>query len=287
MKHLLKSILATGAILGAALGAAAAQELPINGDFRGGPSRHHVVPGWSCSSGGGVRLFPLRHGKQMLELVAAPNSPKIAVSDLHGVAPGALEVKADVSGRGVVALGFEAFDASRRTVVQSGRQPWRLTDVNSRIKFNFPLNAPGIACVRITLTAEPGSVARFSGVEAEIHYGSAPAPAPAPLSPPPPPPAPMLAHEGFYELDSLPAVAVYRAQIPAGRVIAFRLGEHRGQWWSVAPGCDPRICRIDLKHRHKGRSYAKIELGGVYRGTTNVEFVHPSGRRVIVQFTSL
>ena len=285
MKHLFKSIFATGAILGAALCAEAAQDLPINGDFRGVPSRHHIVPGWSCSPGGGARLFPRRHGKQTLELIAAPNVPKIAVSDLQQVAPGVLEVKADVNGRGVVALGFEAFDASRRTVVQSGKQPWQLTDVNARIKFNFPINAPGAAYVRITLTAEPGSVARISDVEAEMHYAPAPAPAPAPV--PPPPPVQMLTHEGFYTLESLPPVSVFQASVPAGRAIAFRLGEHRGYWWSVAPGYDPRICRIDLNHRHKGRTYAKIELSGMSRGTTNVEFVNPAGKRVIVRFTSL
>lgn len=294
MKHLFKSIFATGAILGAALCAEAAQDLPINGDFRGVPSRHHIVPGWSCSPGGGARLFPRRHGKQTLELIAAPNAPKIAVSDLQQVAPGVLEVKADVNGRGVVALGFEAFDASRRTVVQSGKQPWQLTDVNARIKFNFPINAPGAAYVRITLTAEPGSVARISDVEAEMHYAPAPAPVPSPAPapapapvPPPPPRAQMLMHEGFYTLESLPPVAVFQASIPAGTDIDFKLGEHHGQWWSVAPGYDPRICRIELKHKHKGRSYAKIELNGMYRGTTNVEFVNPVGKRVIVQFTSL
>ncbi|MBP5531221.1 MAG: hypothetical protein J6Y54_04240, partial [Lentisphaeria bacterium] len=258
------------------------------GDFRGVPSRHHVVPGWSCSPGGGARLFPRRHGKQTLELIAAPNAPKIAVSDLRQIGPGVLEVKADVNGRGVAALGFEAFDASRRTVIQSGKQPWQLTNIDSRIKFNFPINAPGVAYVRITLTAEPGSFARFSDVEAEMHYGPAPAPAPAPVPvAPPPPQAQMLTHEGFYTLESLPPVSVFQASVAAGSDITFKLGEHRGQWWSVAPGYDPRICRIELKHKHKGRSYAKIELNGMYRGTTNVEFVHPTGRRVIVQFTSL
>lgn len=293
MKHLFKSIFVTGAVIGAALCAQAGQDLPINGDFYGAPTRHHIVPGWR-STPGGVRLFPRRGGKQILELIAPPNGPKIAISEQQQIMPGMLSIKADVSGRGVAALGFEAFDASRRTVIQNGKQQFQLSGVRGRYKFSFPVNAPGVAFVRITLTAEAGSIARFSDVDAEMHYAPAPAPvapAPAPAVPAPPAlPAPqMLMHEGFYTLESLPPVSVFQASVPAGSDIDFKLSENpaAGQMWTLAGAYDARICRIEMKHKFKGVGYAKIELNAMYRGTTNIEFVNPAGKRVIVQFTSL
>lgn len=297
MNHLSKTIFAACAVAGAVLCARAGQDLPINGDFYGLPSRTHIAPGWQ-SSPGGVRFYPGRKpGKQILELIAPPNAAKIAVTDLHQVSAGVLEIEADVSGRGVVSLGFEAYDGSRSRMVASGRQSWQLTDIPAKIKFNFPLHDPSVAFVRITLTAEPGTIARFADVEAEMKYGQAPMP---PLPPPPPPvprpvpapaPAPQtLMHDGFYTLESLPPVSVFRADVPAGRDIDFKLGEHpsRNQYWNLAGGYDPRICRIEMEHKHKhGRSYAKIELKGMYRGKTRVEFVNAAGKRVIVHFTSL
>lgn len=297
MKKLFRSFLAAGAVLGAALCASAGHELRINGDFYGLPSRTHIAPGWS-SSPGGVRFFPgNKPGKQILELVAHRTGGKVAVTDLHQVGVGVLEVEADVSGRGVASLGFEAYDASRRRLVQNGRQSWQLTDIPAKIKFNFTLNDPAVAFVRITLTAEAGSIARFSDVEAEMKY----APPPAPVTPPPPPSAPaplpppqpaaqLLMHDGFYALESLPPVSVFQASVPAGRDIDFKLGEHpsRRQYWNVVGNYDARICRVELKHKYKhGMSYLKVELNAMYRGTTNVEFVNPAGKRVIVQFTSL
>lgn len=295
MKNFFKSFFAAGAVLGTALCANAGHDLRINGDFYGGPTRTHIAPGWSASPGG-VRFFPGRKpGKQILELIGHRNAPKVAVTDLHQVGVGVLEVEADVSGRGVAALGFEAYDSSRRRLVQSGRQPWQLTDIPAKIKFNFTLNDPAVAFVRITLTAEPGSIARFSDVEAEMKY----APPPAPVAPPPPPaPAPLppppaaqaLMHNGFYTLETLPSVSVFQATVPAGRDIEFKLSEHpmRRQYWNVVGNYDARICRVEMEHKHKhGRSYLKVELNAMYRGTTNVEFVNPAGKRVIIQFTSL
>ena len=290
MKNLVKSIFAAGAVIGAAFCADAGQDLHINGDFYGPPSRTHIAPGWT-SSPGGVRFFPGRKpGKQILELIAHRSSPKVAVTDLHQVAAGVLEVEADVSGRGVASLGFEAYDASRSRLVQNGRQSWQLTDIPAKIKFNFALTDPAIAFVRITLTAEAGSVARFSDVEAEMKYGPAPvAPVPA-VAPAPTPAAQPLMHDGFYTLETLPPVSVFQANVPAGRDIDFKLSEHpsRRQYWNVVGNYDARICRVEMEHKHKhGMSYLKVELNAMYRGTTNVEFVNPAGKRVIVQFTSL
>ena len=100
----------------------------------------------------------------------------------------------------------------------------------------------------------------------------------------------MLVHDGFYQLEGLPPVAVYQASVPAGRDIDFKLGEHpaRGQYWTLVGNYDPRICRVEMKHKAKhGRAYAKVELKGLYRGTTRVEFVNPAGKRMIVHFSSL
>ena len=296
MKNLFKSFFAAGAAVGIAFCADAGQDLHINGNFYGGPTRTHIAPGWTTSPGG-VRFFPgSKPGRQILELVSHRRAPKIAVTELHQIGAGVLEVKADVSGRGFASLGFEAYDATRSRMVQNGKQSWQLTDIPARIKFNFPITDPAAAFVRITLTAEPGAIARFADVEAEMKYG--PAPAPAPVAPPPPAPAPLppppaaqlLTHDGFYALETLPPVAVYQASIPAGRDIDFKLGEHpsRRQYWSVVGNYDARICRIKAEHKHKhGRSYLKVELNAMFRGTTNVEFVNPAGKRLIVQFTSL
>ena len=290
MNHLFKSFFAAGAAF-VTLCATAGQDLPINGDFYGAPSRHHIVPGWRTLTPGGARLFPWRNGKQVLELSSRRN-PKVAVSEMHQAGVGLLEIDADVSGRGTVSLGFEAYDASRRVLIQNGKQSWPLSGVESEIKFAFQLTDPRIAFVRITLTAEPGSVARIRDVDAELKY----APAPVPAAPLPPPPAPaaavpaaqMLMNDGFYALESLPAVAVFQASVYAGKDIDFKLGEHHNQMWNIAPGYDARVCRVELERKFKhGMRYLKVELNGMYRGTTNVEFVNTNGKRVIVQFTSL
>ena len=291
MNQLFKTLFATGAVFGAALCAEAGYDLPINGDFRGVPSRHHIVTGWRGSRGGTARLFPRRHGKHILELIAAPNAPKVAFSEMCPTGPGVLEVDADVSGRGTASLGFEAFDANRN-LVMSGKQPWQLTDIRAKIKFNFQLNNPAIASVRITLTAEPGSVARFSDVDAEMNYAP-PAP-PVTVAPPAPPagatPAPQaLVHDGFYYIDNLPPVAMYQATVPSGDDIEFKLSENinAGQLWSPLAGYDARICRVEIKHKRKGVDYAKVELKGFMRGTTDVVFVNPAGKRFVVRFTSM
>ena len=294
MKHLSKSIFTVGAAF-VALCAVAGHDLPINGDFYGVPSGKHIVPGWSLNSRRGARLFPVKHGKQMLELAASPAAPKIAFSELQPAGPSFLEVDAEVSGTGSASLGFEAYDATRTKLLQSGKQPWALTGISTEIKFNFQLTDPNIAFVRILLIAEPGSVARFYDVDAELKYGAAPVPPPqvAPVPPPAPVPAPAarqtLMHEGFYALESLAPVTEFQVAVPAGRDVDFKLGEHpsRGQYWSLAGSYDARICRIEMKHKRKGYSYAKIELNAMYRGTTTVEFVNPAGKRVIVHFTSL
>ena len=83
---------------------------------------------------------------------------------------------------------------------------------------------------------------------------------------------------------------MFQVNLPPGRDIDFKLGEHPSlrQYWSVAGGYDPRICRIEAEHKHKrGVSYFDVELKAMFRGTTKIEFVNPAGKRVIVRFTSL
>ena len=287
MNHLFKSFFAAGAAF-VTLCASAGHDLPINGDFYGAPSRHHIVPGWRTLTPGGARLFPWRNGKQILELSSRRN-PKVAVSEMHPAGVGILEIDADVSGRGTASLGFEAYDASRRILVQNGKQSWPLSGIESEIKFAFQLTDPRIAFVRITLIAEPGSVVRFRDVDAELKYAPAPVPPPppAPAAPAAVPAAQMLMNDGFYAIETLPEVSVFQASVPAGHDIDFKLSEHPGQYWTQVGGYDARICRIEMKHKFKGVGYAKIELNAMYRGTTNIEFVNPAGKRVIVQFTSL
>jgi len=285
MNRLFKTIFAVGTIVGASLCAVAAYDLPINGNFR--DAAGHRATGWILPAHG-VRFYPQHRGKHMLELFAAPQAPNIAATDLYPIGPGTLEVKADISGRGVASLGFEAFDASRSRIVQSGRQQWQLNDVPGRIKFNFPLSDPSIAYVRITLTAEPGSVARFTDVEADMHYAPAPMP-PAPV--PTPVPAPQaLVHNSFFHLSTLPPVSEFTASVYAGSDIELKLSEHpsRGQVWSHTGAYNPRVCRVEIDHKHrKGQSYAKIELKGLHRGTTRLIFSNPAGKQVIIHFTSM
>ena len=286
MDRLFKTFFAVGAVVGVSLCAAAGHDLPINGDFRGAPGRRMSIPGWSFPARG-VRLIPRHKGKHTLELFATPGAPNAAASELHPTGPGTLEVKADMNGRGIGSLGFEAYDASRSRIVQSGRQDWRLTDVPARVKFNFRLSDPSIAYVRITLTAEAGSVVNFYDVDAEMHYAPAPVPPPVPAPAPAVAPQP-LAHHGTYHLSTLPPVSVFHTAVYPGRDIEFKLTEHRGRMWTLASGYDPRVCRVEMEHKFKrGTAYLKVELKAVYRGVTNVEFVNNDGKRVIVQFTAL
>lgn len=283
MNRFFTSACVLGAALGAALTAAAGHDLPINGTFLGTPSPRHVAPGWNTGPGGFARLLRAhRRGRHVLELTAAPNAPKLAYSEIRQAYPGMLQVGADVFGRGTASLGFEAFDAARR-LVTSGRQSWQIRDYPAKLKYVFDATDPAISFVRIILTAEAGSVARFYDVEAEI--SAAPAPAPVP----PPPAAQYLVNDQFYPLHALQPVTVFQAAIPAGSDIEFKLGEDpgRNRYWSIVPSYDVRVCRVELKHRHKGHPRASIGLKAYIRGTTNVEFVNTDGRRVIVQFTGL
>ena len=282
MMHLSKSIFAVGAAF-VALCAVAGHGLPINGEFHGSPGNNHRIPGWRTTTAGGIRFFPLPEGRHMMQLTSRRH-PKVAVSDLHSVTPGVLELGADVSGVGTASLGFEAYDASQRIIVQSGKQSWQLSETNARIKFNFPVTDPNVAFIRITLTAEAGSVARFTDVNAVFKYGSAPVP------PPPPPVAQPLMDGGFYTLESLPPVAVFQVAVPSGRAISFKLGQvpMAGEHWGICRAYDPNVCRFGLQRARVNSPYTRVTLKAVRPGTTTLEFFNRNaGKRVIIHFTAL
>ena len=158
-------------------------DLPINGDFRGRPSGYSPAPGWTLTAdGGAARILPTRDRNEFcLELAAPPTRSQSAVSALHPLPGSVLKLEAKVSGSGSASVGYETFDGSRRTVIAADRQVVRLAPGDQKVKRYFTLTAPA-KYIRIRLTAEAGSLARFRDVEAEVSGPvlTAPQAAPAP-----------------------------------------------------------------------------------------------------------
>lgn len=279
------AILATLTVL-----AAPDHDLHINGHFRGQAQGFSPAPGWTLTAdGGNARILPgYKPGKFMLELLAAQDRSQSVVSALHPVFGNAIEIKADVKGRGYATLGFEAFDQSGTRLLSADKQTCRL-DGLPELKFKryFYVNSPA-QMIRVRLSAEPGSTAIFRDVEAEMKLlpgapapapapgtiaapapapavvaAPAPAPAPAVVAAPAPAPAaapapapvsgPVLVHKQYVPWRSLGPVSHFQVQIPVGSEIEFKLEEHRNcsLYWNVV-SYDARICRIKQDHDRDG-----------------------------------
>ena len=295
MNGVFRSVVTVGAVC-CALSASAGIDLHVNGHFRGAATAAGgIATGWYTTSGGAAQLLPgKKPGKHILELSAPAGAYKIAYSDCHTVRGNVLKISVDISGTGSAAIGFEGLDSTRTKVIQSDRRVMPLSEFKSEVKFHFPISSADVNCVRIILTAEPGSVARFGDVDAEFENAPvAPAPAPAPIAPAPAAGGQVLINDGYYSLKSLAPITVFQASVPIGSDIDFELGENisAGQVWSVV-NYDPRSCRIKLEHDRDGtwpfiREKAEIEIKPYRRGLFRVEFANANGKRVIVNVTGM
>ena len=293
--------------------AADSDDLHLNGHFRGALPGAVIAPGWTASAGAVTRLLPDKPGKAILEVSAPANAATVVVSGLHEVRGNLLKLKVEIQGRGTASIGFEAFDAYRNRVIASDRRQFPLGARFHDAKTTFDLNIPDIRYIRISLTADPGSVVRFRDVEAEFKIVSvAPPPPviPAPVAPPPPPapPAPVappppavvpavpipaatltIFDDRFYAFHRLRPVEVAHVLLPYGSDIEFDLEEHhrRRIFWQVE-GYDPAVCRVKLEHDRghgPGRpDKAEIEIKGIAPGFSKVT-LSGGGKRVIVYVT--
>ena len=177
-------------------------DLPINGDFRGNPVGYSPAPGWTLTAdGGNANILPTNDRDDfILELRAAPGRSQSVVSELHRLPGNMLKLELKVSGIGNASAGYEAYDATGRILVGSDRQQVALTGFDQKIKRYFTLPRQA-GFVRIRLTAEAGSTARFRDVDADVSAVPAQAapqngiaaPAPGAIAAPPaatPAPAP-------------------------------------------------------------------------------------------------
>ena len=205
-------LLALGALWAGMLGADGI-DLPINGDFQGRPGGYSPAPGWYLSAdGGAARILPTRDRNEFcLELAAVPTRPQSVVSAMHPLSGSVLKLEVKFSGRGTASVGFETIDEAQRTVIASGRQTVRLAPRDQKLKCCFNLTAPA-RYIRIRLTAEAGSLARFRDVEAELSgpvlSTAAPvtvaAPAPGTIAAPAPAPLPLRPRQRRLLLRRLP-----------------------------------------------------------------------------------
>ena len=92
---------------------------------------------------------------------------------MHPLSGGVLKLEVTFSGKGTVSVGYEALNEAQSTVVASDRQVLKLVPNDMRLKRYFILKVPA-RYIRIRLTAEAGSLARFRDVEARL---SGPVPA--------------------------------------------------------------------------------------------------------------
>ena len=287
-------------------------DLPINGDFRGPASGYCPAPGWTLTpDGGNARILPTPGRKDfMLELRAAPKRPQSVGSDLHRLPGNLLKLELKLRGSGTASAGYEAFDATGRTMIATDRQTVILSAYDQKIKRHFPL-PPQAKFIRIRLTAENGAVAVFRDVDAEVSFAppppppgtvAAPPPPPAPgtvAAPPPPPSVPpplprppykLLQNGRYYAYAVLTHDEHFEIALPPGAEIRFELGENPGRRypWQVV-SYDPNICRVMLGYGRAGlsprREKAAILLQAVYRGRTDVVFT--CGRKKLtVHFTT-
>lgn len=169
-------------------------DLPINGDFRGQPVGYSPAPGWTLTAdGGNANILPTNDRDDfILELRAEPGRGQSVVSELHRLPGNMLKLELKVSGIGNASAGYEAYDATGRTLLGSDRQQVALTAFDQKIKRYFTL-PPQAGFVRIRLTAEAGSTARFRDVDADVSVAPAQtapqagiaAPAPGAVAAPP------------------------------------------------------------------------------------------------------
>ena len=300
-------------------------DLPINGDFRGNPSGYSPAPGWTLTADGGqARILPTRDRNDFcLELSASQGRSQSVFSDVHTLPGNLLKLELKISGNGYASFGYEVYDATRRTLLGSQAQNVTLSAYDQKIKQYFPMPA-GAKFIRIRLTAEPGSTARFRDVDADVSFTSqpaaiaapapaapgviaapapsapgviaAPAPAPAPTVAPAPAPAPkppcrLLQNDRFYSYGSLAPDEHFEISIPVGSDIDFELGEHpdRGNYWRLI-SYDANICRVKIEHDREGffsikGDHAEIELKAMSPGTTRVVLACGS-KRVTVHVTA-
>jgi len=312
-----KSLFLTLAALWAGILAADGIELPINGDFRGRPGGHSPAPGWYLSAdGGAARILPTRDRNEFcLELAATPTRPQSAISALQPLSGSVLKLEVKFNGRGTATMGYEALDEAQRSVVCSEQQTVRLTPYDQKLKRCFTLRTPA-RYIRIRLTAEAGSLARFRDVEAELSgpvlSAAAPvivaapapvtvaAPAPGTVAAPAPitvaAPAPIIAKplvdDSYFAFGSLGEDEHYAASLPVRSDVDFDLAEDPGRrlYWQLV-SYDPAVCRVKLKHDRSGvyplhRYKAEIELKAVARGRTDVVFACGT-KKFTVHFTAL
>ena len=267
-------------------------DLPINGDFRGMSSGYSPAPGWTLTADGGqARILPTNDRNDfILELTASQGRSQSVFSDLYALAGNQLKLELKIRGTGNASFGYEAYDATRRTLLGSQSCNVILTAYDQKIKqyFSLPVQAKYI---RIRLTAEPGASAQFRDVDADVSIIpqpaapatpgviSAPAPAPAPATPgvisaPAPAPTPatvaapapvqtpapasnqsfrLLQNDRFYSYRSLAQNEHFEVSLPVGSDIDFELGENadRGLYWRVI-SYDANICRVKLEHDREG-----------------------------------
>ena len=116
-------------------------DLRINGDFRGPASGYCPAPGWTLTAdGGNARILPTRDPKDfMLELRAASDRSQSVVSDLHQLPGNMLKLELKLRGSGNASAGYEAYDATRRTLIAADRQTVTLAGYDQKIKRHFPL----------------------------------------------------------------------------------------------------------------------------------------------------
>lgn len=299
-------------------------DLPINGDFRGAPAGASPAPGWTLTAdGGGARVLPTTDRDDfMLELRATAARPQSAVTELHPFAGNVVKLSLKASGTGRAAAKVEAFDAARAPLPDHPNMPIALGEVETKVKssFTFP---PAARFVRVKLTAEPGAVARFRDVDAEVSGRRAaavvvPAPAPAVIPAPAPVPgliqapapaprpgeqaAPRMARgidaaneptalravldDQYFDFASLGQSEHFAVTVAVGHDIDFDLGEPNGGGWAVVSGFDASVCRVKLEHDvDHGRRKAEIEMKALRPGATNVTFTG-GGKQVTVHFTA-
>ena len=264
-------------------------DLQINGDFRGTSSGYSPAPGWTLTADGGqARILPTRDRNDFcLELSASQGRSQSVFSDVHALPGNMLKLELKIAGTGNASFGYEVYDSTRRTLLGSQAQNVALTAYDQKIKQYFSLPA-GAKFIRIRLTAEPGSSARFRDVDADVSLTSqpaaaapaapgviaAPAPAapgviaaPAPAAPgvvaapapaqtaapAPKPPCRLLQNDRFYSYGSLATDEHFEISLPVGSDIDFELGENpsRGNYWRLI-SYDANICRVKIEHDHEG-----------------------------------
>ena len=263
------SLLGAAALLAMAVQAGPDRDLHINGHFRGTPQGYDPAPGWTLTAdGGSANILPTRKpDKFMLEIKAAPNRPQSVVSGMHQVFGNAIEIKADVSGRGYAVIAYEAFDQSGSRLLGTDKRTCALSHrAEQKLKGYFPI--PGTArLIRVRLTAEAGSSAIFRDVEAELKFisdappsGTVAAPPPPETVAAPPPPAtvaapppvevsvPTLQHHQYFALSALRPVEHFQALLPVRGEIKFKLQNYplRRLYWRVIR-YDAAICRISYR----------------------------------------